>query len=129
MSVKSYFSSRAAWPMALSARARAVTPPYFPSSSFSREPPLTPMRMGIRPSRQASATARTWSSPPMLPGLMRILSTPRAAHSRASRWSKWMSATRGMWIRLLMLSMALAAAMSGTATRTISHPAASSRRI
>ena len=35
--------------------------------------------------RQASATAFTRSSPPMLPGLMRTLSHPSATHSRASR--------------------------------------------
>ena len=61
----------------------AVTPPYFASSSFSSEPPLTPMRMGMPRSRQASATARTRSFEPMLPGLMRILSMPRShAHQR-----------------------------------------------
>src|SRR5699024_1646203 len=40
-----------------------------------------------------------------------------------------MSATRGMWMLLLMAPRALAAAMSGTATRTISQPAASRRWI
>ena len=48
-------------PMALSTSACAVTPPYFASSGFSSEPPLTPMRMGIWCSRQVSATARTRS--------------------------------------------------------------------
>ena len=84
ISVKSNFSSSAAWPSALSARASLVAPPYFFSSSFSRDPPLTPMRMGIPARRQASATACTRSSPPMLPGLRRILSMPWATHSRAS---------------------------------------------
>ena len=84
ISVKSNFSSRAAWPRALSVRASGVAPPCFFRSSFSSEPPLTPMRMGMCPSRQASATAFTRSSPPMLPGLIRILSIPWAAHSRAS---------------------------------------------
>ena len=77
------FSSRAC-PRALSTRASAVTPPYFARSSFSREPPLTPTRMGMPRRRQASATARTFSSPPMLPGLMRMASAPRSAHARAS---------------------------------------------
>ena len=77
------FSSRT-WPMALSTSACAVTPPYLASRSFSSYPPLTPMRMGMPRSRQASATARTRSLLPMLPGLMRILSMPPSAHSSAS---------------------------------------------
>ena len=76
--------SRCTWPMALSTSACAVTPPYRVSSSFSSEPPLTPMRMGMPRSRQASATARTRSFAPMLPGLMRILSIPPCTHSSAS---------------------------------------------
>ena len=70
--------------MALSTSASAVTPPYLASRSFSKDPPLTPMRMGMPRSRQASATARTRSFDPMLPGLMRILSAPCSAHTRAS---------------------------------------------
>ena len=41
------------------------------------------MRMGMFFWRQMSATALTFSSPPMLPGLMRMASIPRSAHSRA----------------------------------------------
>ena len=84
MSSKSHSFSKRTWPMALSTRAWAVTPPYFLSNSFSSEPPLTPMRMGMPRSRQASATARTRSFDPMLPGLMRILSAPCSTQARAS---------------------------------------------
>ena len=83
ISSKSNRLSNATWPMALSTKASAVTPPYLARSSFSSEPPLTPMRMGMPFWRQMSATALTFSSPPMLPGLMRMASMPRWATSRA----------------------------------------------
>ena len=69
--------------MALSTSASAVTPPYFARRGFSSDPPLTPMRMGMDRWRHISATAFTRSSPPMLPGLMRMASIPRRAHSSA----------------------------------------------
>lgn len=83
MSSKSNLFKRATWPMALSTNASAVTPPYLARRSFSRDPPLTPMRMGMDFWRQMSATAFTFSSPPMLPGLMRMASMPRSAHAKA----------------------------------------------
>ena len=85
MSSNPYFSSKATWPRALSTRASGVGPPYFSNRGFSREPPLTPMRMGMPRSLQALATASTRSSEPMLPGLMRILSMPPSTAVRASR--------------------------------------------
>ena len=69
----------------LLAKYGGVTPPYLASRGFSREPPLTPMRMGMPRRAQASATAFTRSGSPMLPGLMRTLSQPAATHSRARR--------------------------------------------
>ena len=84
ISPKPQSSSRRTCPSALSASASAVTPPYFRKISFSSDPPLTPTRMGMPRSRQPSATARTRSFDPMLPGLMRILSTPPSMHSSAS---------------------------------------------
>ena len=83
ISSKSNLLRRATWPMALSTSASAVTPPYLARSSFSKDPPLTPMRMGMPLLRHMSATALTLSSPPMLPGLMRMASMPRSAHARA----------------------------------------------
>ena len=84
MSSNPQSSSRRMCPKALSTNASAVGAPYLASSSRSSEPPLTPMRMGIPRLRQASATARTRSGPPMLPGLMRILSAPSSATAKAT---------------------------------------------
>ena len=47
ISSKSKRFRSATWPMALSTSASAVTPPYLARSSRSRDPPLTPMRMGM----------------------------------------------------------------------------------
>ena len=47
MSSKSNLFSRRMWPKADSTMASGQTPPYLASSRFSREPPLTPMRMGM----------------------------------------------------------------------------------
>ena len=70
-------SSIRIWENALSTSASGVGWPYFSSRLFSRLPPFTPMRMGIWWRRGSSLpTARTWASPPMLPGLMRILAAP-----------------------------------------------------
>ena len=84
MSSKSNLFSRRMWPKADSTMASGQTWPYLARMSFSNEPPFTPMRMGMPRCRQASATAFTRSSPPMLPGLMRTLSAPAAMASRAS---------------------------------------------
>ena len=73
------------WPKAESTMAWGVTPPYLARMGFSREPPLTPMRMGMFLRAQARATAFTRSAPPMLPGLMRTVSAPASTHSRARR--------------------------------------------
>ncbi len=58
---------------------------YLRCSSFSSEPALTPMRIGMPLSRAAAITARTRSSRPMLPGLMRRQSTPVFATASAIR--------------------------------------------
>ncbi len=63
-------------PRALSAIASAVGWPYFSSSSFSREPPLTPMRIGTLRAAQALTTSSTFQRAPMLPGLRRSPATP-----------------------------------------------------
>ena len=84
MSSKSNWFSSRMWPKADSTIASGQTPPYLASRGFSKEPPLTPMRMGTPRWAQAWATAFTWSAPPMFPGLMRTLSAPAAMASRAS---------------------------------------------
>ena len=85
MSLNRQSSSRWMCENALSTSASAVGWPYFSSSLLSRLPPFTPMRMGMPRSRQASATSRTRSLEPMLPGLMRIFAAPPSAAARASR--------------------------------------------
>jgi hypothetical protein len=70
---------------ALSTMPSAVTPPYFSINGFSREPLLTPTRMGIFRSFAASTTAFTRSVLPILPGLIRILSAPFSMAASAIR--------------------------------------------
>ena len=84
MSSKSNLFSRRMCPKADSTMASGHTRPYLARISRSREPPLTPIRMGMLRWRQASATAFTRSSLPIFPGLMRTLSAPAAMASRAS---------------------------------------------
>ena len=61
---------------ALSTSPSAVTPPYFATSSFSREPEFTPTRIGTLWAFAHITTALMRSMLPMLPGLMRIASAP-----------------------------------------------------
>src|SRR3990167_6715211 len=117
------------WRSADSTRACGVGSPYFFCRSFSSEPALTPMRIGIPRSRAASTTALTRSARPILPGLMRRQSTPSSATRRAIWESKWISATSGTLTCCLILPKASAASISGTETRTMSAPASSRRRI
>ena len=70
---------------ALSTIPSAVTPPYFSTSGFSREPLFTPTRIGIFLSFAASTTAFTLSGFPIFPGLMRILSAPFSMAASAIR--------------------------------------------
>ena len=70
---------------ALSTSPSAVTPPYFSIKAFSRDPLFTPTRIGTPYSRAFFTTARTRSSLPMLPGLIRILSAPHSMAAIASR--------------------------------------------
>ena len=117
------------WRRALSTMPSGVAPLYFLRMSFSSDPAFTPMRMGMPRSRAQSATARTFRAPPIFPGLIRRPSAPARAAAMARRWSKWMSARTGMRTCALMRERASAASASGTATRTMSQPAASRRRI
>ena len=60
---------------ALSTIASGQGKPYLSIRSFSRLPELTPIRIGMPLSRALRTTSLNRSSPPMLPGLIRILST------------------------------------------------------
>ena len=64
---------------------RAVGSPSFSRMSISSDPLLTPIRIGTPFSVAFSTTARTRFSPPMLPGLMRSLSTPASSARSAIR--------------------------------------------
>ena len=70
---------------ALSTIPSAVTPWYFSTRSFSKEPLLTPTRIGICRSLAASTTACTRSLFPIFPGLIRILSAPCSIAAIAKR--------------------------------------------
>ena len=117
------------WPKALSTMASAVTPLYFLRIFFSREPELTPIRIDMPASLAQSTTALTFLALPILPGLILKASAPARVAAMANRWSKWISAIRGIKISFLMARMASAAWWSGTATLIISHPALCKRLI
>ena len=65
----------------------------------------------------------------MLPGFRRTFAAPALSEATASDALKWMSATTGMGEAATISRIASASAGVGTATRTISHPAAARRRI
>ena len=91
--------------------------------SGSREPALTPMRMGTPRSWASVATARMWAGLRMLPGLRRRQATPASRAARARRYWKWMSATMGTGERGTMAARPTAASASLTVQRTMSAPA------
>ena len=93
------------------------------------EPSFTPMRMGMPRSLHASMTASTCTRSLMLPGLSRILCTPASTASRARLKWKCTSATMGTLVRLRISGSASVSFFSGTATRTMSAPAACRRLI
>ena len=128
MSRKSSSSSIRTCRAALSTIASGVGPPWRSRSSFSREPPFTPMRIGTARSFAARTTSATRRALPMLPGLRRTPATPASIARRARTWLKWMSATTGMVTDRAMSARFAAASSSGTATRTMSQPAACSSR-
>ena len=74
-------------------------------------------------------TSRTSSGLRMLPGLRRSPWMPASSAFSASVCSKWMSAISGTGEWGTISGSAAAALRSGTATRTISHPASASSRI
>ncbi len=107
-------------------------PPYLSSRRFSSEPPLTPMRIGIPRSFAASPMTLTFEWSPalwMLPGLIRTLATPAAMAAIAYFHWKWMSATTGTVDFCAICASASASSCRGTATRTMSTPAALSAAI
>ncbi len=110
--------------------ASGVGPPYLAYSSLSSEPAFTPMRSEMPASVAALQMAGpTSSNLRMLPGFTRT-----AAHPASMAWNtyllwKWMSAITGIGDFLTISGNASASSWLGTATRTISHPAAVSSAI
>jgi hypothetical protein len=113
-----------------STSASGVALPYFCSSRGSSDPALTPMRSETPASCAARAISRTWSSNlRMLPGLTRTAAQPASIAANTYRGWKWMSATTGICDLRAMAGSASASSWLGTATRTMSQPAAVSSAI
>ena len=129
MSKKSSSSRMRASFNADSTRASGVGAPYFSSRSFSRDPAFTPIRIGTPRSFASRAISRTLSWYLMLPGLMRRPWMPASSAAIAYFHWKWMSATTGTVDLAAMAVSASASSQCGTATRTMSTPAATSEAI
>ena len=105
------------------------SPPQRSSCALLSEPPFAPMRMTTP---FASAAATTSASPAawlMFPGLMRTEGQPASIAASASLWSKCMSAMSVSVDCFTSAAKAGASAMSGSATRASSQPAAASRSV
>ena len=114
---------------ALSTNASGVGFPYFASSSGSSDPAFTPMRIGTPRSLASRAISRTLSWYLMFPGLIRRPWMPASSAAIAYFHWKWMSATTGTVDFAAIATSASASSQCGTATRTMSTPAATSEAI
>ena len=90
------------------------------------EPEFIPIRIGILCFFASVMIALSFSLSLMLAGLMRILSAPFLMAARARSGSKWMSAMRGIEMRVLIFGRASAAFLFGIAMRMRSQPSFSS---
>src|SRR5262245_30280999 len=129
MSKKSSSSRIRASSSALSTSASAVGAPCLARRSFSRDPAFTPIRIGTLRARASRAISRTLSWYLMLPGLIRSPWIPASSAAIAYFHWKWMSATTGTVDLAAMAANASASSQCGTATRTMSTPAATSDAI
>src|SRR5919112_5447604 len=130
MSRKSCSSNSEHSQSADSTSASGVALPYLASSRLSREPALTPMRIGMPASVAALAISPTLSSNfLMLPGFTRTAAQPASIAANTYRGWKWMSAITGICDFFAMIGSASASSVSGTATRTIWQPEAVSSAI
>src|SRR5450759_4137150 len=113
-----------------STRAAGVARPYLASSRLSREPALTPIRIGTPAAEAARAISPTRSSNfLMFPGLTRTAAQPASIAANTYRGWKWMSAITGICDLAAIAGRAATSSVSGTATRTIWQPAAVSSAI
>src|SRR6266550_3720756 len=129
MSKKSSSSRMCASCKAESTRASGVGRPYVARRSFWSEPAFTPMRIGTPRAFASRAISRTLSWYLMFPGLMRRPCTPASRAAIAYFHWKWMSATTGTVDLAAIATSASASSQCGTATRTMSTPAATSDAI
>src|SRR3954462_3195768 len=130
MSRKSCSSNSEHSQSADSTSASGVALPYLASSRLSREPALTPIRIGLPASLAAFAISPTLSSNfLMLPGLTRTAAQPASMAAKTYRGWKWMSAITGICECRAISGSASASSVSGTATRTIWQPVAVSSAI
>src|SRR5919197_6375339 len=129
MSVKSSSSRIRISFIADSTSASGLGRPYFARRSFSSDPALTPIRMGTPRDLASRAISFTLSWYLMLPGLMRNPWMPASNAALAYFPWKWMSATTGTVACSAIAFRARASSQWGTATRTMSTPAATSEAI
>src|SRR5215212_6717628 len=129
MSKKSSSSRMRASFSADSTSASGVGAPYFSSRSFSSEPAFTPILIGTPRSLASLAMSRTLSWYLMLPGLIRRPWMPASRAAMAYFHWKWMSATTGTVDFAAIAASASASSQCGTATRTMSTPAATNEAI
>ena len=73
--------------------------------SLGKEPPFTPMRIGILFSLHKLTISTILSLLDILPGFNLILSTPWLIAIIASSGSKWISATKGIFIFSFILEI------------------------
>src|SRR4051794_21348589 len=113
-----------------STSASGVALPYLASSRGSSDPALTPIRSDTPASDAARAISFTWSSNlRMLPGLTRTAAQPASIAAKTYFGWKWMSAITGICDLCAIAGRASASSDVGTATRTMSQPAAVSSAI
>ena len=103
--------------------ASGVAPPCFSYRRESREPALTPMRMGTPRSFASEAMALMWSGLRMLPGLRRRQCTPASRAASPIRQLLCTSATMGTGERGTMRARPSAASSWLHVHRTMSAPA------
>ena len=113
-----------------SASASGVALPCFSSSRLSRDPALTPIRIGMPAADAALAISPTLSSNAlMLPGLTRTAAQPASMAAKTYLGWKWMSAMTGICDLRAIVGSASASSWVGQATRTMSQPVAVSSAI
>src|SRR5659263_183944 len=127
---KSCSSNSDASQTADSTSASGVALPYLASSRGSSDPALTPIRIETPASLAVRAISLIWSSNlRMLPGLTRTAAQPASIAAKTYFGWKWMSAITGICDLRAIADRASASSWVGTATRTMSQPAAVSAAI